>query len=246
LIKEGNDYVFPHRSFQEYFAAYCLSFVTRKNFKNIVIELAKRPNEQAVVMIRDMNPELLRDEFVVPMAVKYKAALKNVASEKNVALFMEAADMRFDIAMMKMHNQNNMRVHILINEGGELENIARTFERLGGKGSNYRSARTRSKNDKLEPAVRALFTSSKLASTDRITIWAQNGILKLDVIRRKGSKLTVVSPEVEANLTAAMMDSFVHGYVSPLMKNAARYADKQLASASLNTSKMTSIFGDPV
>ena len=24
MIKEGNDYVFPHRSFQEYFAAYCL------------------------------------------------------------------------------------------------------------------------------------------------------------------------------------------------------------------------------
>ena len=98
MIKEGNDYVFPHRSFQEYFAAYCLAFVTKKNFKNIVTELVKRPHEQAVIMLRDMNPELLRDEFVVPMAVKYQSVLKNVANKKNIAAFMEVADIRFEIA----------------------------------------------------------------------------------------------------------------------------------------------------
>lgn len=243
MIKEGNDYVFPHRSFQEYFAAYCLAFVTKKNFKNIVTELVKRPHEQAVIMLRDMNPELLRDEFVVPMAVKYQSVLKNVANKKNIAAFMEVADIRFEIAYVSIAGKKDRTLHILLHEGGELEYVAKAFERLSGKDAKGRSVSPRGTRDNLESVVSDVYSGMRLANADRIVFSAKESTLRVDLIRAKGGKVVNFSDLMKENLIDAMTDSFLYGYVGGIMKNAASYANKELAIATQNTVKMASIFG---
>ncbi|MBC1183604.1 hypothetical protein HF680_13170 [Brevundimonas sp. WCHBH090558] len=243
MIKEGNDYVFPHRSFQEYFAAYCLAFVTKKNFKNIVTELVKRPHEQAVIMLRDMNPELLRDEFVVPMAVKYQSVLKNVANKKNIAAFMEVADIRFEIAYVSIAGKKDRTLHILLHEGGELEYVAKAFERLSGKDAKGRSVSPRGTRDNLESVVSDVYSGMRLANADRIVFSAKESTLRVDLMRAKGGKVVNFSDLMKENLIDAMTDSFLYGYVGGIMKNAASYANKELAIATQNTVKMASIFG---
>lgn len=72
LKKEGLDYSFTHRSFQEYFSAYCISRVASRNIEKIFEKFAERYNDQVLVMVYDINKDLFREKYIVPMRSKYK------------------------------------------------------------------------------------------------------------------------------------------------------------------------------
>lgn len=245
LIKEGNQYTFPHRSFQEYFAAYCLAFVTRKNFNGIILELCKRHNEQAILMIRDMNPELLRDEFVVPMALKYSGILKNVASDKNVCQFMEATSTRLEIMRVPVKKGGAPEFHIFVNSGGEADDVARTFRRLSGRGMTYRPVRSR-KRGTIDEALAPFCDEHLIGQEDRISIFAIGGELKVEIHDRSADSTRVLEPDSEKLLGEIVMDTFLHGFISSAMKDAATYAKGEIEAASKSTNAMRSIFGDPL
>lgn len=244
LIKDGSQYAFPHRSFQEYFAAYCLSYVTKKNFLNILLELCKRPNEQTILMIRDMNPELLRDEFVVPMATKYKDVLKNVTNERNIAKFMEATRLRVHTMPLKSQSVKKSQFHLFIESEGEVDDVAKTFRRLSGGEVGFRAAKGRKRPD-IDESVRAALSQAGLGDAVRVVVEAREGRLTASVMPQNGSpKRPDVGAECERALVEAVYDSFIHGYVGPRMKRAASYAEKELAAATRSTQAMKSIFGD--
>lgn len=243
LIKDGSQFAFPHRSFQEYFAAYCLSFVTKKNFCNILLELCKRPTEQAIPMIRDMNPELLRDEFVVPMAIKHRDALKNVANESNIARFMEASEMRVQAVKVKTGSKKS-QVHLFLDSHGEFDNIARTFRRLGAGDVGFRQSKAR-RNFEFDKEIPEALVKAGMAEDLRITVEGRSGRLRASVTTQDSKPpAQILTTEGERFIVQAVYDTFIHGFVGPRMKDAAAYADRELAAATRSTQAMRSIFGD--
>jgi hypothetical protein len=77
LIPDGINYTFSHRSLQEYFAAYCLAYVTRHNFRKIVGNWSARSGDSAVELLSEMNPDVFREEYIVPIVEDNADLLKS-------------------------------------------------------------------------------------------------------------------------------------------------------------------------
>ena len=66
LQKEGTSYVFSHRTFQEFFAAYWLARVSPSYIPRLVPMLALRHSDSVIKMLFDMNQDVLEKELIVP------------------------------------------------------------------------------------------------------------------------------------------------------------------------------------
>jgi len=97
LKKEGIEYSFTHRTFQEYFAALCLSRVAGNNLEKFFSNFAKRHTDQVIGMIYDMNPFLFREKYVNPIHEKYKRLFKINDPHKAVIQYMKDTKGQFVI-----------------------------------------------------------------------------------------------------------------------------------------------------
>lgn len=68
IQRDGLNLVFTHRTFQEFFAAYCLSRLSKKHFRPIVEQIAGRSSDNVLQMLHDMNDDLLETEYLLPTA----------------------------------------------------------------------------------------------------------------------------------------------------------------------------------
>lgn len=66
LHKDGLKYHFVHRSFQEYFAAFCSMRVVAGNTKEFLSEFASRHSDSVFRLCYDIHPELVIDEYLIP------------------------------------------------------------------------------------------------------------------------------------------------------------------------------------
>ena len=66
MQKDGMHYIFSHRSFQEYFVAYCLDRVVQKHAKRVLPQLGTRGADSVITMLYDMNDDLVENEYVLP------------------------------------------------------------------------------------------------------------------------------------------------------------------------------------
>lgn len=131
LVREGLTYTFSHRSFQEYFAAYCLSRVTTKKFEEFIKRFARRANDQVVPLIADMNPELFRDRYVLPIAEKYGEVLQPVARQRAVARFYEAMQTKFVVHFVSPAGApGERRAWVSLSEESELSDFANVITKL--------------------------------------------------------------------------------------------------------------------
>lgn len=73
MKKDGFDYSFTHRKFQEYFAAYCLARVTNRNIESLLLKFAARHEDDVFKIVYDLNSDLFREKFIVPTSKKYKS-----------------------------------------------------------------------------------------------------------------------------------------------------------------------------
>jgi len=67
MQKDGLKFIFSHRSFQEYFSAYCLDRVLQKQSEKILDRIGVRSSDDTVLMLFDMNEDLVEDAFVLPV-----------------------------------------------------------------------------------------------------------------------------------------------------------------------------------
>lgn len=85
LLKiEGITYTFTHRSFQEYFAAYCISRVASRNLDQLFSRFSRRYSDRVLQMVADINPELFREKFLLPNREKFSDFF-DMSEEESVA-----------------------------------------------------------------------------------------------------------------------------------------------------------------
>lgn len=92
LQKDGNLFVFSHRSFQEYFAAFCLDRVVPDRARKILEKIAARRADTAIEMLFEMNSQLVESEFVLPILSEVEAIFKSWPKEEFIkchSLYMQ-------------------------------------------------------------------------------------------------------------------------------------------------------------
>jgi NACHT domain len=82
LQKDGLSFVFTHRSFQEFFAAYCLANIANKHFDDILIKMARRPTDNVIKMLYDMKRELVESDFLLPRLRALKEEIDSMPRDK--------------------------------------------------------------------------------------------------------------------------------------------------------------------
>lgn len=95
IVLDGNIYSFPHRTFQEYFAAYCLAFVTNIRYQDFVSEFGKRHTDQSVKLLNDMNSNGFRDNYIIPVSERLSSVLQTSRRTKSVVDFMKNTQTSF-------------------------------------------------------------------------------------------------------------------------------------------------------
>lgn len=73
LKKEGIIYSFTHRSFQEYFSANCIARVASRNVDKMFSEFSSRYNDSVMQMVYDINVDLFREKYIIPLRKKYSS-----------------------------------------------------------------------------------------------------------------------------------------------------------------------------
>ncbi len=81
---EGTDYVFTHRSFQEYFAAFFIARSPAANLGQLLDQLSKRREDDVTHMAFAMNRHLLEREWIVPRLREFKEISSKLTFEKDL------------------------------------------------------------------------------------------------------------------------------------------------------------------
>jgi hypothetical protein len=66
LHRDGLKFTFTHRSFQEFFSAYCLARIDNKRYAPIVTRISRRESDDVITMLYDMNPEMFETLYMLP------------------------------------------------------------------------------------------------------------------------------------------------------------------------------------
>ena len=95
IIKDGSVYSFSHRSFQEYFAARCLNYISRDKVKAFMYAFAARKTDQVLYLAYDMYPDLVRDELLINYKKEFSEYFPKIATKKAVLKYSERAGYHF-------------------------------------------------------------------------------------------------------------------------------------------------------
>lgn len=72
LVKDGFTYTYIHRSFQEFFAAYCVTNVIASKHEEILLKFSKRNYDSTLKLTYEMHPELVEDKLIIPSYSRLK------------------------------------------------------------------------------------------------------------------------------------------------------------------------------
>lgn len=180
---------------------------------------------------------------MVPMAVKYQDILKNIASEANIARFMEATNLRIEAMKLETSAGDKTEFHIFVDSSGEADDVVRVFRRLGGDDAYFVRSRKRSSRN-VDKELSEVFYRYKIGDNDRVELFAVEGRLKIVVSKRNTAKPLKLNLVSERAVMDALLGSFAQDFVGARMKTAAAYAAKELSAATKSTMTMKSIFGE--
>ncbi|MEP3784019.1 NACHT domain-containing protein [Ascidiaceihabitans sp.] len=88
LYKDGLKYWFVHRSFQEYFAAYCVTNVLTTNIETSLELFADRRMDNTLKLASEMHPDMVSERYLLPKFHGFEQSLQSVekkATSKNFA-----------------------------------------------------------------------------------------------------------------------------------------------------------------
>ena len=237
VVPEGTDFAFAHRSFQEYFAAYCMSYVTSNNFDKFLERFARRPNDQVVRLISDMAPEKLRDLYILPKASEFSAKLKKPTSTAAVSDYFVNTNASFIIRLVDVMNRP-ARSHIDLDQDGSFND----YIRLVGSLNNFKAPRRTAGPDKIDRDEADVQALAKIL-----------GLVEGDIIR--------ISPDGAGSFSfvplgktfdwndqtlAAAIESFVasrmYEYMASQLKSAAEYTASLVKEGKGSAKAMDEIF----
>ena len=165
IKKDGINYNFTHRSFQEYFAAYCIARVASRNLEGLFSKFSRRYEDNVLPMVYDINPDLFREKYIIPFSKKYKAFLERKSSRGDFERMMQLLGAAFiirirdaDLPSSRRKSQNGGQNHkrtqvrrraiIDLNFEGEFESFYKSIKKISKFKNELYSESDRSDDDK--------------------------------------------------------------------------------------------------
>lgn len=137
LLKiEGLTYTFTHRSFQEYLSAYCIARVAIRNVEKIFSIFSRRYSDSVMTMVYDINPDLFREKYIIPLAKKYESFISRKTNRRIYESFAERTGATFFIRYNRRPAKKNPRMErhrdftIHLGYDGEMESFYQNIRKL--------------------------------------------------------------------------------------------------------------------
>jgi hypothetical protein len=96
LFKDGDQYTFIHRSFQEYFTAYAVTHYFVKPIRQILKKLPRREADSVFAMAREMNPAVIDDLYLVPEYDELSRAIAGMLRATDPLEILRLADYKIE------------------------------------------------------------------------------------------------------------------------------------------------------
>lgn len=138
LARDGLQLFFVHRSFQEYFAAYCICRVANRNIERMFSNFADRYDDQVMNMVYQMDPDLFREKYLIAISKKYKQFFERKTNRNIVKDYMFLLGAKFDGGLLSS-TKNSLRtsraksqpmVGITLSGDGEFWSFRQNFLKL--------------------------------------------------------------------------------------------------------------------
>lgn len=237
IVPEGLDYAFSHRSFQEYFSAYCMAFVTSKNVDKFVQAFARRPNDNVIRLLVDMAPEKFRDLYVVPMAEKYGNKLRVPVTYRKVATFFAESNAQFMIGFHYDKEDKKRRHTIILDRSGEFNDTVNLFYNLGG--GNFSQASETGGRSRDAADVAEIYKIMGLSDRSQLVFSASGGKIIVKVI---GDSSDSLAEETMALGVKRFRSSRMYEFIEDRLRVASIYAEKALAEGRKTSAAMETVF----
>ena len=175
LIEEGLEFIFPHRSFQEYFCSFCLSYIIPDRLAAAAKLFIKRQNDQVLPLIADMNPENFTKNFAVPFANEHKDKLQLNTRKKNSIKFMSDEKIVYGIHNSKRSSPKDRSFSAFwLLDSSDILNFAALIQRIHSKAPVFLIQSAPSNNFAFLDAIRKKFPTE--TSTAIIVTAKNNGL----------------------------------------------------------------------
>jgi len=148
LARDGLDYVFNHRSFQEYFVAYFFARIKVEEFERVAPRLIVRGSlDNVFLMMSEMNKEKFEESWALPQLNSLWEAIKDIDPTVNPIGFFKSLGSGNIIMLAPMDHigvdmnshENQNQALIKSNTRYSLFKIYGAFESLSQVHSKYRS-----------------------------------------------------------------------------------------------------------
>jgi NACHT domain len=233
LVPEGLEYTFSHRSFQEYFTAYCLAYVTTQNFERFIFRFARRPDDKVILLLSEMAAETFRRRFVLPAALKYSDELQLGVENKSVEKFYANCEKHFEFR--KARYGRRFQYHIALSGECQLYDLAFTLEKLlwAKEPDRYDGGRGKEGIKKDDLAVRQLFNALGLKETSRIRVGAAGDRFKYEYDLENGPPTLRFNDKLAITVgTSDVLDEiFKRSYMYAFLEKKLRLANEYVAIA---------------
>jgi hypothetical protein len=211
LKMEGLTYTFTHRTFQEYFAAYCIARVASRNIEKIFSTFSNRYSDKVLPMVADINPDLFREKYLIPNAKKFGSFIHRKTDRLLVNSFGNRTGSIFLIRDYLRHERPKIREHRDFGIGYSAKGEMSDFFRVVISVLDRRSVMNRNLEKSDASFVSLARKYSPFGSSD-MEIQFQSKSIQFHFIDEKHShndefRRVEANPEVTDLLTEAFKDS---------------------------------------
>jgi len=128
MRQEGLNYIFIHRSFQEYFTSYSMIYLFPKYFDEFIPEIEKRGNDIILPMCFDMNESMVVDNYISPTYSSFSR--DGCFSEDNGDKYIYLASLNLEAELiLRKGNSDEAEVSLRMSGNDQVRN---TLESLMG------------------------------------------------------------------------------------------------------------------
>jgi len=106
IQKDGIKFTFIHRSFQEYFAAYCATKVMTDKTAKILSVFAERMMDSTFKLSHEMHPRLIYKKYLIPTYDELNAQNVLVSKKSKVKPYATLCSSKFEISIYTAGNGN--------------------------------------------------------------------------------------------------------------------------------------------
>jgi hypothetical protein len=259
LILDGLQYTFSHRSFQEYFVAYCMAYVDSRRYEQLIAKFSRRTNDQVVVLLSDMNPEVFRRLYIIPTFKRYAKESQINRKIRSVPTFYKDAALNFTIRVMRSPAKSTDKKDrspprssiVTLNEGNEFWAFVLLVTRLYGRNVKIDAAQTRHRHEerqrKDDEAVHAIFGALKLSPSNIVEVivsgTAFSYLIKEDSPQKQQS-IRDESVTTKNNVAVEhFKQSFMHEYLEFCLDTLQKYYAEQHRLEDTSNNALNDLFG---